>query len=150
MLHAKIVDIKLNKILLSDAEKFISSSNYGASIYFTGTVRNQNNNKTVIGITYDSHDVLVVKSFEEIYEEAEKKLNIKDKSVFIEHAKGYLNLGEISIIIAVACKHRDEAYILSRYIIEEVKKRTPIWKKEHYQNNETDWLKGNPIQYEKN
>ena len=150
MLHAKIVDIKLNKILLSDAEKFISSSNYGASIYFTGTVRNQNNNKTVIGITYDSHDVLVVKSFEEIYEEAEKKLNIKNKSVFIEHAKGYLNLGEISIIIAVACKHRDEAYVLSRYIIEEVKKRTPIWKKEHYQNNETDWLKGNPIQYEKN
>ena len=150
MLHAKIVDINLNKILLSDAEKFISSSNYGASIYFTGTVRNQNNNKTVIGITYDSHDVLVVKSFEEIYEEAEKKLNIKNKSVFIEHAKGYLNLGEISIIIAVACKHRDEAYILSRYIIEEVKKRTPIWKKEHYQNNETDWLKGNPIQYEKN
>ena len=150
MLHAKIVDIKLNKILLSDAEKFISSSNYGASIYFTGTVRNQNNNKTVIGITYDSHDVLVVKSFEEIYEEAEKKLKIKNKSVFIEHAKGYLNLGEISIIIAVACKHRDEAYILSRYIIEEVKKRTPIWKKEHYQNNETDWLRGNPIQYEKN
>ena len=150
MLHAKIVDIKQNKILLSDAEKFISSANYGASIYFTGTVRNQNNNKTVIGITYDSHDVLVVKSFEEIYEEAEKKLNIKNKSVFIEHAKGYLNLGEISIIIAVACKHRDEAYILSRYIIEEVKKRTPIWKKEHYQNNETDWLKGNPIQYEKN
>ena len=150
MLHAKIVDIKLNKILLSDAEKFISSSNYGASIYFTGTVRNQNNNKTVIGITYDSHDALVIKSFEEIYEEAEKKLNIKNKSVFIEHAKGYLNLGEISIIIAVACRHRDEAYILSRYIIEEVKKRTPIWKKEHYQNNETDWLKGNPIQYEKN
>ena len=150
MLHAKIVDIKLNKILLSDAEKFISSSNYGASIYFIGTVRNQNNNKTVVGITYDSHDALVVKSFEEIYAEAEKKLNIKNKSVFIEHAKGYLNLGEISIIIAVACKHRDEAYILSRYIIEEVKKRTPIWKKEHYQNNETDWLKGNPIQYEKN
>ena len=150
MLHAKIVDIKLNKILLSDAEKFISSSNYGASIYFTGTVRDQNNNKTVIGITYDSHDALVIKSFEEIYEEAEKKLKIKNKSVFIEHAKGYLNLGEISIIIAVACKHRDEAYVLSRYIIEEVKKRTPIWKKEHYQNNETDWLKGNPIQYEKN
>ena len=150
MLHAKIVDIKLNKILLSDAEKFISSSNYGASIYFTGTVRNQNNNKTVIGITYDSHDALVIKSFEEIYEEAEKKLNIKNKSVFIEHAKGYLNLGEISIIIAVACMHREEAYVLSRYIIEEIKKRSPIWKKEHYANNESAWLKGNPILHEKN
>jgi len=150
MLHAKIIDIKEKTISLSDAEKFISSTNYGASIYFTGTVRNQNNNKSVIGITYDSHDNLVIKSFKEIYQEAEKKLNIKDKSVFIEHAKGYLNLGEISIVIALACKHRDEAYVLSRYIIEEIKKRTPIWKKEHYQNNESKWLKGNPIINEKN
>ena len=81
---------------------------------------------------------------------ADQKLNIKDKSVFIEHAKGYLNLGEISIVIAVACKHRDEAYVLSRYIIEEIKKRSPIWKKEHYANNESAWLKGNPILHEKN
>ena len=150
MFHAKIVDIKERKISLSNAEKFISSKIYGASIYFTGSVRNQNNDKNVIGITYDSHDALVIKSFQEIYNEAEKKLNINEKSVFIEHAKGYLNLGEISIIIAVACKHRDEAYVLSRYIIEEIKKRSPIWKKEHYLNKETSWLKGNPIINEKN
>ena len=67
-----------------------------------------------------------------------------------DSAKGYLNLGEISIIIAVACKHRDQAYVLSRYIIEEIKKRAPIWKKEHYQNNDSAWLKGNPIINEKN
>ena len=150
MLHAKIVDIKEKKISLSDAEKFISSNSYGASIFFTGTVRNQNNNKNVVGITYDSHDALVIKSFQEIYNEAEKKLNIDVKSVFIEHAKGYLNLGEISIVIAVACKHRDKTYLLSRYIIEEIKKRSPIWKKEHYLNNKTSWLKGNPIINEKN
>ena len=150
MLHTKIVDYKKEKILHSNAEKFIKDSKFGASIYFLGTVRNINDNKTVTGITYDSHDQMVIKSFEEIYNEADQKLNIREKAVFIEHAKGYLNLGEISIIIAVACKHRDEAYILSRYIIEEIKKRSPIWKKEHYQNNKTDWLKGNPIQYEKN
>tara|TARA_B100001564_G_scaffold253367_1_gene215465 strand:- start:182 stop:634 length:453 start_codon:yes stop_codon:yes gene_type:complete len=150
MLHAKIINIKEKKISLSEAEKFISSSDYGASIYFTGTVRNQNNNKNVIGITYDSHDALVVKSFKEIYNEVDQKLNIQNKTVFIEHAKGYLNLGEVSIIIAVACKHRDEAYSLSRYIIEEIKKRSPIWKKEHYANNQSDWLKGNPIVHEKN
>ena len=150
MFHAKIVDIKERKISLSYAEKFIFSKIYGASIYFTGSVRNQNNDKNVIGITYDTHDALVLKSFQEIYNEAEKKLNIDEKSVFIEHAKGYLNLGEISIIIAVACKHRDEAYVLSRYIIEEIKKRSPIWKKEHYLNKETTWLKGNPIINEKN
>ena len=85
-------------------------------------------------------------SFEEIYNETDQKLKIKDKAVYIEHVKGYVALGEISIIIAVACPHRDEAYILSRYIIEEIKKRSPIWKKEHYENEESEWLKGNPIQ----
>ena len=149
MLHTKIVDTKKEKILTSNAEKFIKDSKFGASIYFLGTVRNVNDNKTVIGITYDSHDKMVIKSFEEIYNEADQKLNIKDKAVFIEHAKGRLNLGEISIIIAVACKHRDQAYVLSRYIIEEIKKRSPIWKKEHYENEDSAWLKGNPINNEK-
>ena len=145
MLHTKIVDLKKEKILTSKAEKFIKDSKFGASIYFLGTVRNTNDNKTVTGITYDSHDEMVIKSFNEIYNDAVLKLNIKDKAVFIEHAKGYLNLGEISIIIAVACKHRDQAYLLSRFIIEEIKKRSPIWKKEHYENEDSKWLKGNPI-----
>ena len=145
MLHAKIIDTKEKKLSIIEAENFISSHDYGASIYFTGTVRNQNDDKSVIGITYDSHDAIVINSFQEIYNEADQKLNIKDKSVYIEHAKGYLNLGEISIIIAVACKHRDQAYVLSRYIIEEIKKRSPIWKKEHYKNQDSEWLKGNTI-----
>ena len=145
MLHTKIVDSKKEKILHSNAEKFIKDSKFGASIYFLGTVRNINDNKKVTGITYDSHDEMVLKSFEEIYNEADQKLDIKDKDVFIEHAKGHLNLGKISIIIAVACKHRDQAYVLSRYIIEEIKKKSPIWKKEHYENDESEWLKGNKI-----
>ena len=146
MFHTKIIDIKKEKIKISTAESFIASSKFGASIFFTGTVRNINQNKKVSGMTYDSHDELVIKSFEQIYKETDEKLNIKDKAVFIEHVKGYVGLGEISIIIAVACKHRDQAYILSRYIIEEKKKKSPIWKKEHYEGNDSEWLKGNPIQ----
>jgi len=145
MLHTKIIDTQKEQIKISDAEQFIASSKFGANIYFTGTVRNLNDNKEVTGITYDSHDEMVIKSFEEIYNETEQKLNIQDKAVFIEHVKGYVKLGEMSIIIAVACKHRDQAYALSRYIIEEIKKRTPIWKKEHYINEDSQWLKGNPI-----
>ena len=145
MLHTKIIDTQKEQIKISDAEQFIASSKFGANIYFTGTVRNLNDNKEVTGISYDSHDEMVIKSFEEIYNETEQKLNIQDKAVFIEHVKGYVKLGEMSIIIAVACKHRDQAYVLSRYIIEEIKKRTPIWKKEHYINEDSQWLKGNPI-----
>ena len=150
MFQGRIIDTKLRKLSIQDAEKFIASSDFGASIFFSGTVRNQNDNKSVIGITYDTHDALVIQSFEEIYSEANEKLEIKEKAVFIDHAKGYLDLGEISIIIAVATKHREEAYKLSRYIIEEIKKRSPIWKKEHYQNSESNWLKGNPLVHENN
>ena len=149
MLHAKIIDLKKEKIEVNKAEDFISSSKFGASLIFKGTVRENNDNKKVTGITYDSHDAMVIKSFEEIYNDVEQKLKIKDKAVYIEHAKGYLGLGEISIIIAVACPHRAETYILSRYIIEEIKKRSPIWKKEHYENEDSAWLKGNPIINEK-
>ena len=146
MLHTKIIDLKKEKIEVKKAEDFVSSSKFGASLIFKGTVRENNENKKVTGITYDSHDTMVIKSFEEIYNEVDQKLKIKDKAVYIEHVKGYLKLGEISIIIAVACPHRAETYILSRYIIEEIKKRSPIWKKEHYENEESKWLKGNTIQ----
>ena len=75
MLHARVVDIAKEKIELSKAEKFITSSKCGASIYFVGTVRDLNNDKKVIGMTYDSHDALVIKSFEEIYQSSIKKFN---------------------------------------------------------------------------
>ena len=146
MLHVKIIDASKEKIDISKAEKFLSSSSFGAIIFFVGTVRDINENKKVKGITYDTKDTMVIKSFEEIYKESETKLKIKDKAVFIEHVKGYVDVEEKSIIIGVGCKHRDEAYNLSRFIIEEIKKRTPIWKKEHYTNEESEWLKGVSIQ----
>ena len=143
MLHTKIIDAsKKEKIEISKAENFLNQSKFGAVIYFVGTVRDLNENKTVTGITYDAKESMVIKSFEEIYEEADKKRNIKEKAVFIEHVKGYVGLKEKSIIIGVACKHRDQAFELSRYIIEEIKKRSPIWKKEHYENEDSEWLKG--------
>ena len=143
MLHTKIIDAsKSEKIEISKAENFLNQSKFGAIIYFVGTVRDLNENKSVTGITYDTKDSIVIRSFEEIYGDADNKLNIKDKAVFIEHVKGYVGLKEKSIIIGVACKHRDQAFALSRYIIEEIKKRSPIWKKEHYKNEESEWLKG--------
>ena len=146
MLHTRIIDTSKEKIDVFKAEEFLSSSNFGAIIYFVGTVRDLNENKKVTGITYDSRDTMVIKSFEEIYKESEIKLKIKDKAVFIEHVKGYVAVKEKSIIIGVACKHRVEAYNLSRFIIEEIKKKSPIWKKEHYTNEESEWLKGASIQ----
>jgi molybdopterin synthase catalytic subunit len=145
MFHGKVIDVSKRTITLDKAQKFIESQQCGASLFFIGTVRNHNNNKQVTGITYDTHDSIVEKSFKEISDEAISAITAEHPIVFIEHAKGYLPLGGISIVIAVAAKHRGQVYDLSRFIIEEIKKRTPIWKKEHYDNEETTWLEGTPV-----
>ncbi|MSP06247.1 MAG: molybdenum cofactor biosynthesis protein MoaE [Candidatus Fonsibacter sp.] len=143
MLHVAIVDTK--KINITKAEKFIKDINAGASIFFVGNIRKNNNNKNVIGITYDAFNKLVIKIFKKIYSEGIKKFKLKKAKVFIEHAKGYVPLGKPSIIIAVSCKHRSETYQLSRYLIEQIKIRAPIWKKEYYKNQKSEWLKGTSI-----
>ena len=145
MFHCDVIDVKKNSIDISKAQKFIASSKCGASLFFMGTVRDENNSQKVTGITYDSHDEMVKKSFEEIYDEAKVNFKIEHCAVFVEHVKGYVPLGGISILIAVACKHRKQVYDVSRFIIEEIKKRTAIWKKEHYEGADSKWLKGNPL-----
>ena len=147
MFHAAIVDPKKNKkkINLIRAEKFVKNFDSGASIFFVGNIRRNNNKRNVTGVTYDAFDRLVIKTFKKIYNEGIKKFKLKKAKVFIEHAKGYVPLGKPSIIIAVSCKHRSEAYQLSRYLIEQIKIRAPIWKKEYYKNQKSEWLKGTSI-----
>ena len=147
MFHAAIIDPKKTKkrITLIRAEKFIKNFDAGASIFFVGNIRKNNNNKNVTGVAYDAFDRLAIKTFKKIYSEGVKKFKIKKTKAFIEHAKGYVPLGKPSIIIAVSCKHRSEAYQLSRYLIEQIKIRAPIWKKEYYKNQKSEWLKGTSI-----
>ena len=147
MFRAAIIDTKKNKkkINLIRAEKFIKNYDAGASIFFVGNIRKNNNNKNVSGVAYDAFNRLVIKTFKKIYNEGIKKFKLKKAKVFIEHAKGYVPLGKPSIIIAVSCKHRSEAYKLSRYLIEQIKIRAPIWKKEYYKNQKSEWLKGTSI-----
>ena len=133
------------KINLIRAEKFVKNFDSGASIFFVGNIRRNNNKRNVTGVTYDAFDRLVIKTFKKIYSEGIKKFKLKKAKVFIEHAKGYVPLGKPSIIIAVSCKHRSEAYQLSRYLIEQIKIRAPIWKKEYYKNQKSEWLKGTSI-----
>ena len=149
MFHCDVVDVAKNKITLEKAQQFIESHKCGASLFFVGTVRDNNNDKMVTGITYDSHDGMVRKSFEEIFTQAIKVLKLEHPVAFVEHAKGYVPLGGVSIVIAVACKHRNQVYEFSRYIIEEIKKQTPIWKKEHYLNEDAQWLDGQKVEVKK-
>jgi len=147
-IHTAVVNTKDQKILKEKAIKFISSESNGAETIFVGRVRNENSGKKVTAVTYDSHDQMVLKSFSSICELAINKFD-KNAKVFLEHAKGFVSVGEISIIIAVGAGHRDEAFKICRYILEEVKHQSPIWKKEHYVDGKEEWLPGHSLRAKK-
>jgi len=140
-LHTAIVKTKKEKISSKEAKKFILSEQNGAESIFVGRVRNENSGKKVTAVTYDVHDKAVIKSFQSICNDAKSKFD-KSASIFLEHAKGYVPVGEISILVAVSSEHRDEAFKICRYILEEIKHKSPIWKKEHYIEGKEEWLPG--------
>ena len=148
-LHTAIVKSEEKKISLEEAKKFIFSENNGAESIFVGRVRNENSEKKVNAVTYDSHDQATIKSFQLICKDAKNKLD-NNARIFLEHAKGYVPVGDISILIAVGSKHRDEAFKICRYIIEEIKHQSPIWKKEHYSQGGEEWLEGHSLRPKKN
>ena len=143
-LHTAIVKTEEEKISLEEAKKFILSEKNGAESIFVGRVRNENSGKKVTAVTYDVHDQAVIKSFQSICNDAKSKFD-KSASIFLEHAKGYVPVGEISILIAVSSGHRDEAFKICRYILEEIKHKSPIWKKEHYIEGNEEWLPGHSL-----
>ena len=143
-LHTALVKIEEEKISSEKAKKFIISEKNGAESIFIGRVRNENNGKKVIAITYDAYDKAVIKSFQSICNDAKGKFD-KDANIFLEHAKGYVPVGEISILIAISSGHRDEAFKMCRYILEEIKHKSPIWKKEHYVDGKEEWLPGHSL-----
>ena len=143
-LHTAIVKTEEEKISSEEAKKFILSEQNGAESIFVGRVRNENSGKKVTAVTYDVHDQAVIKSFQSICNDAKSKFD-KSASIFLEHAKGYVSVGEISILIAVSSGHRDEAFKICRYILEEIKHKSPIWKKEHYIEGNEEWLPGHSL-----
>jgi len=147
-IHTDLVKIEDNKISSEKAKKFISSEKNGAESIFIGKVRNKNDGKEVVGVTYDAHDEAVIKSFRLISTDAKNKFD-KNAKIFLEHVKGYVPIGEISILVAVGSEHRDEAFKICRYILEEVKHKSPIWKKEHYKDGKEEWLPGHSLRPKK-
>ena len=143
-LHTAIVKAEEDKISLEKAKEFIISKKNGAESIFIGRVRNENSGKKVTAVTYDVHDQAVIKSFQSICSDAKTKFD-KSSSIFLEHVKGYVPVGEISILIAVSSGHRDEAFKICRYILEEIKHKSPIWKKEHYTEGKEEWLPGHSL-----
>ena len=118
----------------------VKNPSFGAIDTFIGTVRNQHDGKMVKGITYDIHTSLAEQFLKRLCYSAHSIW--PETNYYVEHYKGELLVGGISIIIAVSASHRVECFDACRYVIEEIKKGAPVWKKEHYEDGSRDWLPG--------
>ena len=116
----------------------VASHANGATLLFLGTVREVNDGRDVTGMEYSAYRGMAERELAEIVREAVERFGTDD--VVVEHRVGSLELGEASVAIAVAHPHRGEAYDASRYGIEELKKRVPIWKLEHYVDGTREWV----------
>ena len=118
----------------------LTSSKDGVCLLFLGVVRDHNEGRAVSGLDYEVYQGMAGKTLADISSEASDRFGTDRITVL--HRIGELKVGEISTAIAVATPHRGEAYEASRYIIEELKQRLPIWKREHYLDGETQWVGG--------
>ncbi len=125
---------------LIDSQTIGENSGIGARSVFEGTVRDTNDGHDVIKLEYECYESLAIKEGNKILGEAIEKFGLID--AFCIHRIGTLEIGETAVVVVATSGHRDEACKGCRYIIDEVKCRVPIWKKEHYQDGETEWLKG--------
>jgi molybdopterin synthase catalytic subunit len=118
-----------------------ATSSDGAVLLFLGIVRDLNEGRAVGHLEYDAYVPMAERLLAEIAREAEQRWDVG--SISVTHRVGRLEIGEASVAIAVAAPHRGEAYAASRYVIDEIKKRVPIWKREGYLEGESEWLPGN-------
>jgi len=114
------------------------SAHAGAYASFEGWVRDHHGGRAVAGLRYESYAALADSEGERILGEAIERFAIVDARCV--HRVGDLAIGELAVWVGVSAAHRDEAFRACRYIIDEVKHRVPIWKKEHYVNGNSGWV----------
>ena len=116
----------------------VASPRNGAVLLFLGAVRQVNDGRDVTGIDYAAYEAMAQRELEAIVAEAAERFATAD--VAVQHRLGELGVEEVSVAIAVGHAHRDAAYAASRFVIEELKRRVPIWKREHYTDGTREWV----------
>lgn len=122
----------------------VASPGHGATVLFVGTVRDLNDGREVEGLDYSAYEAMAHDELDRIVGEAHARH--PGTAVVAIHRIGALALGDVAIAIAAAHAHRAEAFDAARYVIEEVKQRVPIWKREHYRDGSREWVAGTGIQ----
>jgi molybdopterin synthase catalytic subunit len=111
----------------------------GAIVVMSGMVRNQTDGKPVVALEYQAYEPMAMQVFYQIAAQIRQKWSLVTR-VVIYHRIGRLQVGEISVLVAVGCPHRSEAFEACRYAIDTLKHNAPIWKKEHWADGSSSWV----------
>jgi molybdopterin synthase catalytic subunit len=111
----------------------------GAIVVMSGTVRNQTFGKPVLFLEYQAYEPMALNVFQQIAHNIRQQW-LNTNRVVIHHRIGKLTIGDISVLVAVGCPHRGEAFSACQYAIDTLKHKAPIWKKEHFQDGSSNWV----------
>lgn len=135
MMRSAIVDRPID---LERLVREIADTSNGATVLFSGTVRDMNDGREVTGIDYQSYAAMAESELARIVAEACERFDTAH--VVAEHRVGTLVLGDVSVAVAAAHPRRAGAFDAARYVIEQIKVRVPIWKLEHYRDGTREWV----------
>lgn len=138
IIDIQLLDSPLNAQACFD---FVASDNAGGIVTFVGTVRNQTKKKAVMKLAFEAYRPMALKEMQKIAEEATQSWPVLRMA--IHHRVGILAVGEIPVVIAVACAHRQAAFEACQYAIDTLKETVPIWKKEYFEDGEV-WVAAHP------
>jgi molybdopterin synthase catalytic subunit len=110
----------------------------GGFVSFEGWVRDHNEGLAVTRLEYEAFEALGVKEGERILAEARERFGLTN--IACVHRLGLLEIGDVAVWVGASAPHRDEAFRACRFVIDEVKHRVPVWKKEHYVNGDSGWV----------
>jgi molybdopterin synthase catalytic subunit len=131
-------EISVAAIVEPPAQRGDVDGGVGGIVTFEGVVRNHSADRAVLRLAYDAYAPLATKEGERILAEARKRYAVAH--VACAHRTGVLAIGEVAVWVGAAAAHRDAAFAACRYVIDEVKRRVPIWKKEFYADGESGWI----------
>ena len=115
----------------------VQSPERGGIASFLGVVRAQHQGRAVVRLDYSAYDEMAEAECARVVAEAETRWPVK---VALQHRIGTLEVGEVAVVVVAAGAHRDEAFAACRHVIEELKRRVPIWKREHFADGQVDWV----------
>jgi molybdopterin synthase catalytic subunit len=135
----RLTRLQNEPIVAGDLLSAVSGAGDGAVALFLGTVRDENRGREVLYLEYQAYEEMARSEMERVAELARSRRGVSN--VAIAHRTGRLEIGEVSVAVAVAAPHRAEAFEACRFVIDTLKRTVPIWKKEVFRGGEV-WIEG--------